>query len=162
MDVKSAYLQAKELETDVYVRPPKEENDRPRSWKLLVLAYGLTESGCVWCLTLHQAPTVKCGLTQSKYDPSLYYKRNAGEMLLLVVHADDYLYVGTPTILKGLEPLRQRQFCIETLESKRFDIIGAHLVQHSSGNVTMNAKKSLTLCSLFPVKERPAQVVVMA
>lgn len=44
MNVKSVYLQAKGFERDVFVRPPKEGNDRSGLWKLLVLAYGFTES----------------------------------------------------------------------------------------------------------------------
>lgn len=44
MDVKSAYFQAKGFFWKIFVRPSKEENDVTMLWKLLVAAYGLTDS----------------------------------------------------------------------------------------------------------------------
>lgn len=149
MDVKSAYLQAKGFDRDVYVRPPREENDKTGLWKLLKPAYGLTESGRLWYLTSYQALTADFGFTRSRYDPSLYYKKQDKEMLILVVQVDDYLYAGTPALSSEFESFLQKQFHVGTLESRSFDIMGARLQQHPSGHVTLNAKEKLDAVELL-------------
>lgn len=53
MNVKSAYLQTKRLERDVYVRPTRKEHDSYGLWKLLVPAYRLIESERPRYLTLN-------------------------------------------------------------------------------------------------------------
>lgn len=72
MDVKSAYIQARGFGKDKYVRPPLKEKDSNGLWKLLVPAYGLTDSGRLWYLTLCEALTKRFGFLHSKLDPSMY------------------------------------------------------------------------------------------
>lgn len=69
MDVRSAYLQAKGFEREVYVRPPKEENARSGLWRPLMPAYGLMETGRLWYLPSYLALTVTFGFKGSRYDP---------------------------------------------------------------------------------------------
>lgn len=91
MDVKSAYQQAKELKRDVYVRLPNEKTEGGGLLKLLVPAYGLTDSGRFWNLTLYEALTMRHGFKQSKIDSLLYLCRGGNDMLLLVVQFDNYI-----------------------------------------------------------------------
>lgn len=72
VDVKSAYLQAKEFNRYVFVRPPHEESDKDVLWKLLVSTYGLTDLGRLGYLTSYEVPTQRHRFEQSKLDPSMY------------------------------------------------------------------------------------------
>ena len=57
--------------------------------------YGLKQSPRQWNKELHIA-LVRLGLTQSKYDPTLYFKISGGELIgALTTHVDDLAIVGT-------------------------------------------------------------------
>lgn len=151
MDVKSAYLQAKGFDRDIYVRPPREEHDDTFFWKLAVPAYGLKDSGRLWFLTAYEALTCRFGLKKSKLDASLYFRAVDGEMLLLVVQVDDFLYAGTPALSSSFETFLKGQFSIGSLESDEFDIMGAHLKQSPSGTVTIDASNKLMAIEQIPI-----------
>lgn len=144
MDVKSAYLQAKGFTRDIYVRPPREENDVDGLWKLLVPAYGLTDSGRLWYLTSYEALTTRYGFKALRLDPSLYLRTSENGTLLLVVQVDDYLYAGSPQLASDFEKFLHDQFQIGSMEHTSFTIMGAHLTQDDSGKITINAKEKLS------------------
>lgn len=66
LDVKSAYSQAKSFSQDIYIRPPREENDSKGLWKRIVPIYDLTNSKHLWSLTSYEARTKKLRLNRSK------------------------------------------------------------------------------------------------
>ena len=72
IDVSRAYLQADDLERDVYVRPPKgAESDPNTFWKAIKPLYGLADSTKNWAMTLRDF-VLSIGAVQSVTDPSLY------------------------------------------------------------------------------------------
>lgn len=143
MDVKSAYLQAKGFGRNIYVRPPREENDSTGLWKLLVPAYGLTDSGRLWYLTSYEVLTKQFGFQQSKLDPSMYLRNMKDSMLLLVVQVDDYLYAGPKELTSKFEEFLHKQFLIGSTECGTFSIMGIRFVQEETGKITLNAKEKL-------------------
>lgn len=162
MDVKSAYLQAKGFKRDIFVRPPREENDSAGLWKLLVPAYGLTDSGRLWYLTSYEALTTHYGFEQSKLDPSLYLRTSGSSTLILVVQVDDYLYAGSPELASNFEEFLHQQFQIGSMEGNSFTIMGARLEQTQTGRITIDASekldqiKPLSTRSSSKEKDRPA------
>lgn len=48
IDVKSAFLQSRPAERDVYVNPPRESKRRNEVWLLLTAAYGLINANAKW------------------------------------------------------------------------------------------------------------------
>ena len=48
MDIKSAFLQGKSIQRDVFIKPPKEANTN-KLWKLKTTVYGLCEKKRVAC-----------------------------------------------------------------------------------------------------------------
>ena len=55
MDIKTPFLQSKELDQLVYLDPPKEANVPPGYiWKLSKCVYGLTDASRSWYLTLKE------------------------------------------------------------------------------------------------------------
>lgn len=103
MDVKSAFLQAKGLEREFYIRLLGEEKDMTVLWQLLVRAYGLTDSGRLGYLKSYEALMKKFGLYRSQLEPSLFLRNQNKERIILIVQVDCFLYVGTPTICKQFD-----------------------------------------------------------
>ena len=72
IDIKTAFLQSKELDQLVYSDPPKEANVPPGYiWKLSKGAYGLTDASRSWYLTLREE-LLKSGAEILKYDQAIF------------------------------------------------------------------------------------------
>ncbi len=78
LDVEKAFLQSRELQRPVYVRPPREavRSDRTKIWKLKTAVYGLGDAAREWYLTVKQS-LLSLGLKESKLEPSLFYRQTA-------------------------------------------------------------------------------------
>ena len=73
IDIKSAFLQGKKIERDVYLRPPKEAGvDKNCVWKLNTCIYGLSDASRYWYLSVKDE-LIKLGVKCSKYDPAVFY-----------------------------------------------------------------------------------------
>ena len=51
-DVTAAFLQADDLEREIYVQPPQESEDRDKLWRLIKPMYGLDEASHRWFITI--------------------------------------------------------------------------------------------------------------
>ena len=80
-DIKSAFLQGKEIQRDVYIKPPYEAK-RPagKLWKLKKTLYGLNDAERKFYDSIREELT-NLALVQSKVDPSLFYKVNNEEVI---------------------------------------------------------------------------------
>lgn len=107
MNVKPAYLQAKRFSCDVFVRPPKEEDDAEVLRKLLVPAYGLTGFGRLRCTTLQETLTKLFGFSQKPFGLSMYMCEREVEKSMMVVRVHDYLYAGSPWLTSKCEQFLQ-------------------------------------------------------
>ena len=84
-DVKTAFLQGKNLERNVCVRPPKEAYTN-KIWKLNKCVYGLTDASRCWFLKVREE-RCKLGARPSQLDQGLFTSRNQTEI--------DIFHVGT-------------------------------------------------------------------
>lgn len=150
MDIKTAFLQAKGFDRDVYVRPPKEADDKSRYWKLLAPAYGLTDSGRLWYRTSDQALITDHNLTRSRYEATLYYRHSDNHKLtfLLVAQVDNYIYAGDEREMTSFESFLQNRFRVGALDRASFDVMGCELTQSPDGSVTL--RQSSRLADLDP------------
>lgn len=104
IDFKTAFLNGK-LDKPVYMTQPPgfEDPDHP-DWVCEVSGalYGLKQSPRQWNKELHEA-LVSLGLTQSKFDPTLYFIiKNDKLACAIAVHVDDLAVVGTEEIIQPL------------------------------------------------------------
>ena len=72
IDITAAFLQGKELDRDVYLRPPKEANAPNKLWKLKKCVYGLNDASRFWYLRVREE-LLKAGCKCSKSDPSVFF-----------------------------------------------------------------------------------------
>ena len=71
-DIKTAFLQSKELDWLVHLDPPKEANVPPGYiWKLSKCVYGLTDASRSWYWT-HREELLKSGVVVSKSDQAIF------------------------------------------------------------------------------------------
>ena len=97
IDIKTAFLQGKEMERDVFLEPPKEANEVPGwLWKLLRPVYGLVDSPERWYLRVVEILVGVLKGTQSKFDKGLFYWKNAHGALIgiMSIHVDDFYFGG--------------------------------------------------------------------
>jgi len=145
MDVRAAFLQADGFNRTIYVRPPREEDQRDIYWQLLAAAYGLVDSGRLWYLTSNAALCNEYGLKRSAYESTLYYERNKdGNLeLLVVVQVDNYIYTGCNNNMNRFEKFLRAAFEVGEIERNSFDIYGAHLSRNSDGTAVVSQLQRL-------------------
>lgn len=104
VDFTAAFLNGS-LDEPVYMsQPPGYEDSEHPEWVCEVTnaIYGLKQSPRQWNKTLHALLTT-LGLTQSKFDPTLYFKIRDGRLVCAVaVHVDDLAVVGEESIIQRL------------------------------------------------------------
>lgn len=143
-DIKSAFLQGKEIQRDVYIKPPREAK-RPtgKLWKLKKTLYGLNDAARKFYDSI-QEELINLAMLQSKVDPSLFYKVNNGEVIgAIITHIDDFMHCGS-TLFDSIviKPLLQR-FIAGKQESNSFRYIGFGIIQNDK-EITMDQGKYIT------------------
>ena len=122
-DIKSAFLQGKELNRNVYLKPPK-ESEAPDGiiWKLKHCSYGLKDGARQFYLSVNEVLS-KLGCTQSKFDPAVYILKTDKLHGLICCHVDDFLHAGDQKLDIIMKKLCQR-FLAGKMEEKMFNYIG--------------------------------------
>ena len=93
-DIKSAFLQGKNLDRNVLVKPPSEANDEGKLWLLKKGAYGLIDGSRLFYLELKET-LEKLGLKVVSGDPALFTLHKNGQLLGIVcLHVDDLFMTG--------------------------------------------------------------------
>ena len=128
-DIKSAFLQGKELEREIYIRPPK-ESQTPHGiiWKLKHGLYGLKDGARQFYESVREE-LMKLGFTPCKLDPAVFYvhKENRSRGILCC-HVDDFLHAGDDVFETLMKKLRGR-FSAGKVEEKEFRYIGFKVKQ---------------------------------
>ena len=133
LDIKSAFLQGKDLEREIYVKPPKEANAEGKLWKLSRCVYGIDDSSRYWYFRLKEE-LIKLGCKCSKLDPAVFTLHQSSELQgILIIHVDDILWSGNEILkLQVIEDIR-RTFKISSESSSAFTYIGLELTHDQSG-----------------------------
>eukprot|EP00253_Pinus_taeda_P010257 PITA_10257 len=96
MDVKSAFLNGY-LEEEVYVEQPQGfevEGKENNVYKLKKALYGLKQAPRAWYARI-DGYFQENGFQRSKNDPTLYYKQECIDILIISLYVDDLLYMGS-------------------------------------------------------------------
>ena len=108
IDVESAFLQGKQLDREVYIRPPLEAETNVL-WKLNKCLYGLKDAPRMWFVELSET-LESFGMEVSLYDESFLFWRKEGKLHgVMGVHVDDFLNGGSKEFQKKiLQPLKEK------------------------------------------------------
>jgi transposase InsO family protein len=133
-DIKSAFLQGKELQRSVFISPPKEAQAKGKLWKLKRCIYGLNDASRQFFLSVSDEMR-KLGCVQCKLEPSLFYKISSDGKLIgvMVCHIDDFLHGGTDLFdSQVMIPLRKR-FQTSKVVDTDFSYLGYQINQLDHG-----------------------------
>jgi hypothetical protein len=104
VDFKTAFLNG-HLDKPIYMeQPPGFEDPQHPDWVCEVnrSLYGLKQSPRQWNIELHKA-LMDLGLSNSKYDPTLYFKLKDNKLIgALTTHVDDLAIVGKNSFVDSL------------------------------------------------------------
>ena len=133
LDIKSAFLQGKDIDREVYLVPPQEIESRPNIlWKLNKTIYGLNDASRKWYLKVKET-LENLGVTMSIYDEALFYYKEEGKLDGLIgTHVDDFLYVGSNNFEEKVIDKVREVFEISKESSQSFNHLGLEIGESSS------------------------------
>ena len=157
IDVKSAFLQGKDIERDVYINPPVEFRNEHSVWKLHKCVYGLNDASRTWYLRVRDE-LMKLEAKPSHSEPALFYWHYENKLHgLIAIHVDDLCWGGTETFQNSvIEPFK-RILEVGKENTASFKYLGLHIEQKHD-HISINQDEYLS--SINPItisKERMAQ-----
>jgi hypothetical protein len=131
-DIKSAFLQGKEMEREVFLTPPKEVRTPGVIWKLKHCLYGLNDAAGQFYKSV-----VDClkgiGCSQSSMDPALFYKHEKEKLIgVIACHVDDFLHSGTARFEESVMKKLRERFLAGKVEGSSFRYVGFNVDQNST------------------------------
>merc|ERR1712002_778987 len=124
MDIRAAFLQAKTLDREVFVRPPKDIEKEGKVWKLLKPLYGLDDASRKFYLKVKET-LQKLGLKTLPGDDAVYYEHKNGELKgLILSHVDDFTIAGRPEFVDRIVTGIKGKFTVSKVEEDNFRFTG--------------------------------------
>ena len=120
-DIRNAFLQGRQLDRDVFVKPPKEAQfTKGILWKLNKCLYGLNDASKMWYDEIDNR-FINHGFEQSCQDTALYiYKENDNIEGAVAIHVDDFMHAGTEHFNSTIIPSLLEGLVVGKTESKEF------------------------------------------
>ena len=132
IDIKSAFLQGRQIEREVIVKPPKEAG-KGKLWRLRKALYGLNDAAREWYLKVHET-IAEMGGTRSTYDNAIFYWQKDDQLCgLCTTHVDDFILSGSPELLDDIEKEIHRRFKVGAHCEGKFTYIGIRVEQTDQG-----------------------------
>ena len=158
IDYKTAFLQGKEIERDVFLRPPTEFRKKDVIWKLKKTVYGLADAPRVWFLRLKEE-VMKLGARVSSFDNGVFYWHSErGLEGVMASFVDDQLWGGTHNFEEKVIKELRRTFDISCEHDSAFKYVGIELSQGDDYSICINQNKYIE--GILPIelhKERKLQ-----
>ena len=134
IDIKSAFLQGKMLERDVFVRPPREALlSKDSVWKLEKSVYGLNDAARNWYMAVfEELHSLGCRRSEFDYGVFTWYK-NGGLAGILLSHVDDFIWAGTVQFKTVIIDSLCKKFRVGSMDSEGFTYIGIKVEQNQDG-----------------------------
>merc|ERR1712030_114011 len=110
IDIRAAFLQAKNLEREIFLKPPPDVKKEGTIWKLKKPLYGLNDASRKFWLKIKEV-FKNFGLKKLDGDKALYYKHDKyGDLMgLMSTHVDDFSLAGTKEFLEtATEEIRKK------------------------------------------------------
>ena len=128
MDVKTAFLQGKDIEREVFVKPPKEANSN-HIWKLNKCVYGLADASRFWYLKFREE-LIKLGTTPCSLDHGIFMWYRGDQLCgIAICFVDDVIWAGDEGFNQVINSLKSI-FHIGSESHTSFNFIGVKLSQH--------------------------------
>ena len=137
-DIKSAFLQGRTLDRQVFVIPPPEANKDGKLWLLQKAAYGLLDGSRLFYLKLKEK-LEELGLKQVSGDPAIFTYHQDGKFKGIVcLHVDDLLMMGKDTFRKQVKEKLFKMFKFSKVEETKFTYLGCEIEKLKNGDIVLN------------------------
>merc|ERR1712030_168749 len=130
VDIRAAFLQAKNLEREIFLLPPKDVQKEGIIWRLKKPLYGLNDASRKFWLKVKQV-FKNFGLKKLDGDEAMYYKHDKyGDLMgLLSTHVDDFSLAGTAEFLDTVTEEVKMTLDVSKVEDGRFRFTGIDIEQ---------------------------------
>ena len=124
MDKRTAFYKAKELDREVYVRPPYDIKKGGKIWKLLKPLNGLDDVSRQFYLKVKETLN-ELGLKTPPTDGAFYYENRDGNLLgVNLSHVDDFTIAGEEEFVKIIVKGISEKFTVSKVEEDEFKFTG--------------------------------------
>ena len=129
IDVKTAFLQGKPINRNVYLTPPRECSKKDVVWLLKKCVYGLNDASRTWYMRLLEE-LLKLNVKVSRFDAGLFFwHRNEQLEGVLITHVDDICWGGSDMFYNMVITKLYTTFLIGAESKSAFTYIGLNLKQ---------------------------------
>ena len=137
LDIKTAYLQGKVIEREVYLQPPIEAKT-DKIWKLRKAVYGLKDAARSWYDSL-MAILKTTGGRKSTVDPTIMMWKEKDKLIgVMCVHVDDLCYGGNEEFNEKVINKIREKIKVGTEENSVFKYIGIDITDKGKEGVIMS------------------------
>ena len=151
IDVKTAFLQGKDIERRILVRPPKEAKTS-KIWSLNKCVYDLADAPRYWYLTVREE-LCKLGVKPSKYDQGIfYYYKNEDIIGIIILFVDDFLWAGTQEFSKIINKFKEK-FHIGVENNETFTYVGIKLKQNKDKTILIDQFTYIDSINTIPLNK---------
>ena len=141
LDIRSAFLQGKAIERQLFLKPPVEAGTDKDNilWLLKKTIYGLMDARRKWYLKVKEV-LLNLHVKMSIYDESLFYLFQDGILQGVIgIHVDDFFFAGTSLFYDSVIKKLHEVFEISKEEEMHFNYLGLELKQFSD-HITLTQK----------------------
>ena len=132
-DITSAFLQGSKMDRDVYIKPPKEAQEKDKLWKLIKCLYGLKDASRKWYFKV-LSKLKELGFEQAFCDKAVFYLIKDNKLVgIIALHVDDFLHIGDDYFNKTILPKILSVFKVGKSETRSFMYTGFQLKQDEGG-----------------------------
>ena len=136
IDIRAAFLQAKELDREFFLKPPKYIKKEGILWKLKKPLYGLNDASQKFWLKVKMVFS-EMGLKRLEGDKAVYYKHDeAGKLHGMVsTHVDDFTLAGKDDFIEHITKEINKALDVSKVEDGMFRFTGIDVKQTENGVV---------------------------
>ena len=153
--IKSAFLQGKALDRQIFVLPPKEASKEGKLWLLKQAAYGILDGGRMFYLKLSET-LESLGLHKVHADGALFtFVKNGKLHGLVASHIDDLLIAGDDVFKKEVEEKLQEKFVFSKMEEGCFKYCGCRINAKDDGSIELDQNQYVEVMEKIPKMKGP-------
>ena len=155
IDIRSAFLQGKPIERDVFIVPPDTANTSNVLWKLEKCIYGLNDAARMWYFAVWQQ-LKSLGCQRSAIDYGIFYfiDEHDGLTGIIQAHVDDFLWAGTETFEKNVIQKLCGKFTAGRTASRNFKYVGININQSDNKEIHVDQFDYINSIDAIPLNRQ--------
>ena len=152
LDIKAAFLQGRQLQREVYVKPPPEFGTGIL-WKLNKAMYGLNDASREWYLQVIESMKEMHAQRSAIDDAIFYWKREGVLVAMSSCHVDDFTLTGTPALMDEIQTNIKQRFEISSESEGVFKYLGLEIHQYDTC-ISMSQQRYISEIELLQIPDR--------